>query len=337
MRALLRDVVLRVVLLTVCAVALPLLAVIVWWGLTRGWDDGVLVTPLRAVAVLAAATAALGGVGLLAGFVHVRRVTDLILPALTALVAQTDRLQEGGKPRTIGPTGVAEIDRLSAAMTRGTRVASKRLAAERDFSADASHQLRTPLTALLMRLEEIASTRDLAVVAEESQIAIAQVERLSGVVDDLLARSRTGTEVASNISLDSVLAALQREWQPAFASARRTIRVTGTRGLRVQAAPGSLAQILSTLLENSLAHGAGTVTVAARCSGPSVVVEVSDEGAGIPSSLAPHVFERSVSSSGTGLGLAVARDLAAAHGGRLELVAASGARFALFLSGGAAD
>ena len=116
---------------------------------------------------------------------------------------------------------------------------------------------------------------------------------------------------------------------------RRAIHITGARGLRVLGAPGPLSQIFSTLLENSLAHGAGTVTVEARRSGPSVIVEVHDEGAGIDPALAPHIFERSVSSRGSGLGLGLARDLASAQGGRLELVSASGAEFALFLSGAA--
>jgi signal transduction histidine kinase len=90
--------------------------------------------------------------------------------------------------------------------------------------------------------------------------------------------------------------------------------------------------VLSTLLENSLAHGRGTVDVHARRSGPSVVVEVSDQGDGVPSTIAPHIFERSVSSGGTGLGLALARDLAESNGGRLELIQAQPAIFALFLS-----
>jgi signal transduction histidine kinase len=75
--------------------------------------------------------------------------------------------------------------------------------------------------------------------------------------------------------------------------------------------------------------------VHARRSGPSVVVEVSDQGDGVPSAMAPHIFERSVSSGtsgSTGLGLALARDLAESNGGRLDLVQAQPARFALFLS-----
>ena len=100
----------------------------------------------------------------------------------------------------------------------------------------------------------------------------------------------------------------------------------------VQAKPVDLSQVLSTLLENALAHGRGTVDVHARRSGPSVVVEVSDQGEGVPSTIAPHIFERSVTTTGTGLGLALARDLAESNGGRLELIQAQPAIFALFLS-----
>jgi signal transduction histidine kinase len=97
----------------------------------------------------------------------------------------------------------------------------------------------------------------------------------------------------------------------------------------------ALSQVLSTLLENSLVHGRGTVEMQARRSGPSVVVEVSDQGDGVPAAIAPHIFERSVSSGrgqSTGLGLALARDLAESNGGRLDLVSAQPPRFALFLS-----
>jgi len=185
-----------------------------------------------------------------------------------------------------------------------------------------------------MRLEEIGATDDLVVVREEAGIAIAQVERLTTVVDDLLSRSRRGHEAhPPAVSLDSVIAALQREWQPAFEQARRSVRVHGQRGLLVEATTAALSQVLSTLFENSLAHGRGTVDVHARRSGPSVVVQVSDQGEGVAGGIAPHIFERSVSSAqSSGLGLALARDLAEANGGRLELIQARPAIFALFLS-----
>ncbi len=273
-----------------------------------------------------------GAVGLLAAALVALRRAGRVTTALETVRQRAERLAGGDTRPTPLTTGIDELDRLDTALVRGAQHSARRLASERDFAADASHQLRTPLTALLMRLEEIAVTDDLAVVAEESAIAIAQVERLSGVVDDLMSRTRSGVEASPAVSLDSVLASLQREWQLAFANARRSILVSGERGLGVRATPVALAQILTTLLENSLTHGRGTVEIAARRSGPSVVIEVTDGGEGVPAAIAPHVFERSVSSSGTGLGLSLARDLAEAAGGRLELVSARPAVFALFLS-----
>jgi signal transduction histidine kinase len=260
------------------------------------------------------------------------RWADRIADPVDQLAQQAETLAEPDV-EVMAPlrTGITELDQLSTRLVRSTGRFASTLSTERDFAADASHQLRTPLTALLMRLEEINETDDLEVVRSEAGTAIDQVERLAGVIDDLLARTRR-TQAPARVSLDTTIAALQLEWQPAFEAARRSIRVRGERGLVVQTIPGALSQILSTLLENSLAHGGGTVGIEARRSGPSVVIEVTDEGPGIPVVLAPHVFERSVSSSGSGLGLAVARDLAEAQGGRLELLSAQPAVFALFLS-----
>lgn len=261
-----------------------------------------------------------------------RRLADPMIQ----LAEAAERLGEGQSRLEPMRSGIPEVDRVSNVLSRSAQQVTKTLAAERDFASDASHQLRTPLTALLMRLEEISDTDDPDVVKEEAGIAIDQVERLTRVVDDLLMRSRRSNDAPRpEVSLDSVIAALQREWQPAFEEARRSVHVHGERGLVVKATPVALSQVLSTLFENSLVHGRGTVEVQARRSGPSVVVEVSDQGDGVPSNLAPHIFERSVSSgrgTSTGLGLALARDLAESNGGRLDLISAQPARFALFLS-----
>ena len=285
---------------------------------------------------LGAAVALAGGLALAVAGMMADRRASRIAHFLATLGERAERLGPGD-PRPVPlRSGIEEIDRLDAALARGAQQGAKRLASERDFAADASHQLRTPLTALLMRLEEIASTDDLEVVEEEANIAIDQVERLSRVVDDLMSRTRASSgETNPAVSLDSVLASLQREWQPAFAGARRSIHVSGERGLGVRAMPTALAQILTTLLENSLMYGRGTVEIAARRAGLSVVIEVADEGDGVPAAIAPHIFERSVSSSGSGLGLSLARDLAEAAGGRLELVRARPPLFALFLSASA--
>ena len=324
---------------TALLVALAVAALLLWPGdplttLTGTPETDVDGTPVTPVVVLVLVLAVLvaGAVALaVAAWVAVRRA-DRVGHLLTTLGERAERLGPGD-PRPVPlRSGIGEVDRLDAALARGAQQGAKRLASERDFAADASHQLRTPLTALLMRLEEIASTDDLSVVEEEATIAIGQVERLSRVVDELMSRTRSGVDANPAVSLDSVLAALQREWQPAFAGVRRSIHVSGERGLGVRATPVALAQILTTLLENSLLHGSGTVEIAARRAGPSVVIEVADSGEGVPAAIAPHIFERSVSSSGSGLGLSLARDLAEAAGGRLELVRARPPLFALFQS-----
>jgi signal transduction histidine kinase len=323
----------------VCALVVTVPATgVVWWVVTcrlQSMTARLAEDPTTGVARFAAVMLGLGALGVLAGHLSTARERTHVERAAQDLVAVAKRLAAGEARLTPVRSGIAEIDTVSEVMTRRAHDMTKSLAAERDFASDASHQLRTPLTALLMRLEEISLTEDAEVVKEEANIAIAQVERLTRVVDDLLGRTRSSGGPTPAVSLDSVIAALQREWQPAFEQARRSVRVRGERGLFVRSTPVALSQVLSTLLENSLVHGRGTVDVHARRSGPSVVVEVSDQGDGVPSAMAPHIFERSVSSGAggsTGLGLALARDLAESNGGRLDLVQAQPARFALFLS-----
>jgi len=297
--------------------------------------DWLAAEPSVGVARFGAAMLVVGVLGGVTAYLVTLGTRTRVERASKNLVELATRFGAGEARLTPVHSEIEEINHVSGVMTRRAHDMTKSLAAERDFAADASHQLRTPLTALLMRLEEISETDDADVVKEEANIAIAQVERLTRVVDDLLGRTRGSGGPSPAVSLDSVIAALQREWQPAFEQARRSVRVRGERGLFVRSTPVALSQVLSTLLENSLVHGRGTVDVHARRSGPSVIVEVSDQGDGVPAAMAPHIFERSVSSGAggsTGLGLALARDLAESNGGRLDLVQAQPARFALFLS-----
>jgi signal transduction histidine kinase len=326
------------VLLSVVIMGVPL-AVGGWFAAAddfrrlRGWLDGPMPWFVRSLPLLAFLVA-LSLVAVIAGVLVASLEARRFAQPMTQLVDRAERLGAGESQFQPLVTGIREVDRVSEVLSRSGHQMTRSLASERDFASDASHQLRTPLTALLMRLEEISVTDDLTVVREEASIGITQVERLTTVVDELLSRTRSGHDAKPPaVSLDSVIASLQREWQPAFEQAHRSVRVHGQRGLFVRATPVALSQVLSTLLENSLAHGRGTVDVEARRSGPSVVVEVSDQGEGVPAAIAPHIFERSVSTAhSTGLGLALARDLAEANGGRLELIQTQPAIFALFLS-----
>ena len=252
---------------------------------------------------------------------------------LEKLATRAESLGSGQTREPLSPSGIGEVDRIAMLLERSGARVDRLIASERQFASDASHQLRTPLTALSMRLEEILQADDPRTVRDEARSALAQVERLATVVDHLLDSVRESNLRTGPVQLDDIVLQQVVEWEPAFAAAGRTVRAAGTRGLVALATPNGLSQVLATLIENSLIHGAGTVTVSTRSTGISLVVEVTDEGPGVPPELGPRIFERSVSGRrGTGLGLAVARELAEADGGRLELVQQRPPVFALFLS-----
>ncbi|WP_242903203.1 ATP-binding protein [Actinomadura terrae] len=257
----------------------------------------------------------------------------LTLP-LIDLAETADRLGTGNARPRRRRYGIPEVDRVAEVLDRSAVRIADLLAASREFASDASHQLRTPLTALSMRLEEMIDAADYPdVVREEGVAAVAQAERLVAVVEQLLARARhdrTGGAVAS--AVDDIIAQQVEEWRPIFRRDGRDVRMTGEQGLVGVTNPEGLSQIVATLLDNSLMHGSGTVTINTKPAAGSVVVEVGDEGTGIAPELEPRIFERSVSGGkGTGLGLYLARSLAAVDGGRLELVQARPAVFGVFL------
>jgi signal transduction histidine kinase len=286
-----------------------------------GWLTAAIVAGLGAAAVAVAV-----GVGTWQG----GRLTKL----MTVLANHAETLGSGRARQPLKSSGIAEVDRVVELLNRSGDRIDRLIAAERQFASNASHQLRTPLTALSMRLEEIVSAEDPRTVREEARSALAQVERLVAVVEHLLDSVRDNNLRAGPVSLDHVVLQQVVEWEPAFGAANRRIVATGTRGLVALATHNGLSQVLATLLENSLTHGAGKVTVSTRSTGISLVVEVTDEGPGVPPELGARIFERSVSGRrrSTGLGLSVARELAESEGGRLELVQQKPPVFALFLS-----
>ncbi|OLZ67695.1 two-component sensor histidine kinase [Streptomyces sp. IMTB 2501] len=263
----------------------------------------------------------------------VRQANRLASP-LTDLAETAERLGSGDPRPRHKRYGVPELDRVADVLDSSAERIGRMLTAERRLAADASHQLRTPLTALSMRLEEITLTDDPDIVKEEANVALTQVERLTDVVERLLTNSRdprTGSAVT--FDLDEVIQQQLAEWRPAYRSSGRAIVSSGKRHLQAVGTPGAVAQVLAALIENSLMHGGGTVALRTRVTGNQAVVEVTDEGPGVPADLGARIFERTISGrNSTGIGLAVARDLAEADGGRLELLQAQPPVFGLFLS-----
>jgi signal transduction histidine kinase len=290
---------------------------------------------------------ALLGVGALAGLAVAVAVGLAVWLArrltrpMEELALAAERLGSGDA-RPLGRRyGIPELDQVAEGLDGSAQRITDLLSAGRDFAADASHQLRTPLTALSMRLEEMIGSADQPdVVREEGAAALTQTERLAQVVSQLLGRvaRRSVAGAPSLASVDDIVAQQVVEWDPAFRRIGRKLEVTGERGMFAYVTPVSAAQVIATLLDNALVHGDGTVTIRTSQTPKSVVVEIRDEGKGVPQDLAPRIFERSVSGrpGGTGLGLALARSVIVADGGQVVLVRPRPAVFAVFLPQGSA-
>ena len=263
--------------------------------------------------------------------VQARRLTR----PLQELAGAADRLGSGDASPLGHKYGIPELDRVAEGLDGSAQRISELLAAERQFAADASHQLRTPLAALSMRLEEmLAAADEPEVVREEGAAALLQTERLTDVVSQLLGRTRrSAAGRPGEVSVDDVVAQQVVEWDPAFRRKNRKLEVTGEKNLTAHVTHGTLSQLIATLLDNALVHGAGTVGIRTSLTAKSVVIEVRDSGRGVPPYLVSRIFERNVSSKpgGTGLGLALARSIAAAEGGQVVLVRPRPAVFAIFL------
>ena len=280
----------------------------------------------------AVAVALLVGVGI--ALITARRLVN----PLSELTDRAARLGAGDFRTSSRRFGIPELDRVADVLDASALEVAALLRDERETAADVSHQLRTRLTGVQLRLEELGSHPDPA-VRHEVEDVLDQTDRLVAVVDGLLAAARARRAASVGlIELDAELVEVAASWRHAFAAAGRPMRVEGRTGVRVRATPARLREALGVLLDNSLGHGAGpvTVTVVDQPRPGMVLVEVADEGPGIVAALVPHIFDRGVSgASSSGLGLGLARAFVEADGGRLELRRARPAVFGVFLTGAA--
>jgi signal transduction histidine kinase len=287
----------------------------------------------KAIALVALAVLLSVVVGAGVAVLTARRLTT----PLTDVARRAARLGSGDFRTFRRRYDIPELDRVADVLDSSAQDISELIARERDLAGDISHQLRTRLTGLRLRLEELAEYPD-PDVRTEVQEALEQTDRLVTVVDDLLANARSQRAAgASELELFDELAEIEADWGPQLIAVGRSLTVRCSRDVRVHATPGRLREAIGVLVENSLRHGAGAVSIlvraAGRSSGGMVALEVSDEGPGIPEGLVAHVFDRGVSTaSSTGIGLGLARAFVEADGGRLELRRAVPPTFAIFLT-----
>ena len=234
--------------------------------------------------------------------------------------------------RAVLPKGPDEVRSLAASFNSTAARLEQLVGAQRAFVADASHQLRTPLAALRLRLENLEA--DLTGhAAEDLDGALTEVERLSRLVDGLLAlnRAEQGTSTPTSISVDELLQGRTDAWD-AFAAERHVrIESSAPGGQFVRATPGRLEQVVDNLLNNALevAPEGSAVRLSARDSGSWVELRVSDEGPGMTDEERARAFDRFWQSAEArrdgrpnghfGLGLAIVRELVVADGGEVRL------------------
>jgi two-component system, OmpR family, sensor kinase len=245
------------------------------------------------------------------------------------LVAAADRLGHGDLDARASEGGPRELDTLARAFNRMAETLTANVAAQRDFVANASHQLRTPLTGLKLRLEAIRSEGGEA--AEQAAKADLEVDRLGALVDDLLdlASASSSDPDGRSVDLGEQAARAVERWRTPAEQAGQTLRLEATAAAGVWADPADVAHILDNLIENAVRYSpAGSDIVVTASSGQAgPYLSVSDNGPGIPPADRDRVFDRFYrgangrrSGPGTGLGLAIVAELVERWNGRVRLV-----------------
>ncbi|MET7998082.1 HAMP domain-containing sensor histidine kinase [Amycolatopsis sp. NPDC005232] len=269
-------------------------------------------------------------VAFLSAYLVARRQARRLARPLEQLSATARDLGDGDFTIRAARAGIPEIDSVGESLDSTAVRLDDLLARERSFSADASHQLRTPLAGLRLQLEAALENprADLRRVVEAG---VATTGRLDRTVTDLLALARDTPPVRDATAVADELAAIEHEWYPTLADHNRSLVLTVepvVAGARLSGPV--LRQIMTVLLDNALRHGSGTISITARDAGEVLAVDVADEGEGIVNDT--DVFSRrSAEARGTGIGLALARRLAEAEGGRLRLAKPRPAVFTLLL------
>ncbi|WP_132975759.1 ATP-binding protein [Pseudonocardia dioxanivorans] len=268
------------------------------------------------------------GVGAFVATVTARRLAH----PLSDVADRAARLGAGDFRPAPHRYGVPEVDRVSDVLDASASALAELVQRERALVGDVSHQLRSRLTALQLRLDELSTHPDPS-ARREALAALEQTERLTQVLDDLLEAARLARAAgAEPVDLRAGLRSVADEWRPTLRSAGRQLKLRVPDGLMARVTPARLREAVGALVENAMRHGAGPVTLSARARDDLLIIEVTDSGQGIPEELVPHVFDRGVSvNSSTGLGLALARALVEADGGRLELSRARPPLFTIFL------
>jgi two-component system OmpR family sensor kinase len=274
----------------------------------------------------------------LAGLAIARRA----MRPISSLTATARKIADTGDPSGHMPEPrvddeVGELTRTLEQMLRSLDAArAEREAAltkQREFVADASHELRTPLTSILANLELLQASLDEPGHDEEREMvdsALRSSSRMSRLVTDLLllARADAGRLAArTRCDLAEIAGSAAAEVAPTIGE--RELRIDNGRPLAVDGSPDELHRMILNLLDNAVRYTppGSAIELRLRAAGRDAVVEISDDGPGVPPEMREQIFDRFVRGAGpadtagrggSGLGLAIVRAVAASHGGSVE-------------------
>jgi len=282
------------------------------------------------------------GATLLASFAGVAIARRAMRP-ISSLTATARTIAATGDPSSHMPQShvddeVGELAKTLEQMLRSLDAARAEretaLKRQREFVADASHELRTPLTSILANLELLqASLGEGAQEDERAMVdsALRSSNRMSRLVGDLLLLARADAgRIGARTRCDLAEAAGNAAAEVAPTIGERTLRVDNDRPLAVDGNPDELHRMVLNLLDNAVCHtpAGSTIELRLRAEGSYAVVEVADDGPGVPAELREQIFERFVRGEGpadtavgggSGLGLAIVSAVATSHGGSTEV------------------
>jgi signal transduction histidine kinase len=270
--------------------------------------------------------AVIGAVTLVIGLLLAAWLARGLTRPIGAAASVARRIADGDLDARVPVSGAPEIQELALDMNAMTERLSDLLRANREFAANASHQLRTPLTALRLTLEEATDGPD---PRGEARHALAEADRLEAIVSSLLslgARAERGTAVPVDVAVVARSIAEELAGGPPVA-----VRGSG----RARADAVRLREVLGNLIDNAARFARRRVVVTVASDGVRTRIAVEDDGPGVPNEERARLFDRfsrgrDPRGPGSGLGLAVARELARADGADITVGASASLGGALF-------
>lgn len=246
------------------------------------------------------------------------------------------------------PAAHDEVRRLGETLNGMLERLRRSFERERQFVADASHELRTPIAVVKTELEAALRAPDCPAEVRDALVAARdECDQLAQLAQDLLVVVRAGDGrlpvAAEPLDARRELDAVRERYRDRAAEHGRSLQVKAETGVRVPADPLRLRQALGNLVDNALRHGEGDVVLSARPAEGGVQFEVRDDGPGFSPDIRERAFDRFTrgdrarTRGGSGLGLAIVQAIADAHGGRVEIAAESGATVRLWLPQPAAE